>query len=78
MFHICHSLKTKNYHLCKIFFYAPVSKDQGNIVFGLSVCLSVLSVCLSFVISFEWQVLGLSYFICVFLMTRPFYKYQIF
>jgi hypothetical protein len=27
-------------------------------------------------ISFEWQVIRLSYFIYVFLMTRPFYWYQ--
>jgi hypothetical protein len=28
---------------------------------------------LTLAISFGWQVVGLSYFICVFLMTRPFY-----
>jgi hypothetical protein len=32
---------------------------------------------LTLAILFEWQVIGLSYFICVFLMTRPFYWYQI-
>jgi hypothetical protein len=103
-------------------FYAPVSKDRGHIVFGLSICLSVcknlnigyifwmasdrafifhmcvpynktfllvpkcltlwpwslthFSKTLTLAISFEWQVMGLSYFICVFLTTRPFYWYQ--
>jgi hypothetical protein len=33
---------------------------------------------LTLAISFEWQVIGLSYFICVYLMTSPFYWYQIF
>jgi hypothetical protein len=33
---------------------------------------------LTLAISFEWQVIGLSYFICVFLMTSPFYWYQTF
>jgi hypothetical protein len=107
-------------------FYAPVSKDWGDIVFGLSVRLSVcknfnighifwmvsdrtfifhmcipydktfllvpkfltlwswtwslthFSKTLPLAISFECQVIGLSYFICVFLMTRPFYWYHIF
>jgi hypothetical protein len=31
---------------------------------------------LTLAISFEWQVIGFSYFICVFLMTKPFYWYQ--
>jgi hypothetical protein len=31
---------------------------------------------LTLAISFEWQVIGLSYLICVFLMMRPFYWYQ--
>jgi hypothetical protein len=33
---------------------------------------------LKLAISFEWQVIGLSHFICVFLMTRHFYWYQSF
>jgi hypothetical protein len=37
-------------------FYAPVSKDQGHIVFGLSVCLSVCqsTKTLTLAISFDW------------------------
>jgi hypothetical protein len=31
---------------------------------------------LTLAISFEWQVIGLSYFTCAFLMTRPFYWYH--
>jgi hypothetical protein len=27
-------------------------------------------------ITFEWYVIGLSYFVCVFLKTRPFYWYK--
>jgi hypothetical protein len=62
---------------CGKLFYAPVLKDRGHIVFGLSICLSVcLQKTLTLAISFEWHVIGLSYFICVFLMTRPFYWYQ--
>jgi hypothetical protein len=53
---------------------APVLKDRGHIVFGLSVCLSAKTLTLA--IYFEWEVIGLSYFICVFLMTRPFYWYH--
>jgi hypothetical protein len=34
------------------YFYAPVSKDWGHIVFGLSVCLSAKTLTLA--ISFEW------------------------
>jgi hypothetical protein len=39
-------------------FYAPISKDRGHIVFGLSVCLSAKTLTLA--ISFEWQVIGIS------------------
>ena len=31
---------------------------------------------LTLAITFEWQVMGLSYFTCVFLITIPFYWYQ--
>jgi hypothetical protein len=31
---------------------------------------------LTLAISFEWQMIRLSYFICVFFMMRPFYWYQ--
>jgi hypothetical protein len=37
--------------------------------------LTPFSKTLTLAISFEWQVIGLSYFICVFFMTRAFLWY---
>ena len=45
LFKYMYAFVIKKYFLLKKYFYAPVSKDRGHIVFGLSVCLSV--VCLS-------------------------------
>jgi hypothetical protein len=53
------------------YIYAPVSKDRGHIVFGLSVCLFAKTLTLA--TSFEWRVIGLLYFICMLLVTRPLY-----
>jgi hypothetical protein len=55
------------------YFYAL--SIRGHIVFGQSVCPYAKTLTLA--ISLEWQVIGLSYFICVFFMTRPFYRYRI-
>jgi hypothetical protein len=58
--------------------YAPVSKEQGKLVFWPiclpSVCLSAKTLTLA--ISFEWYMIGLSYFMYVIFMTRPVYWYR--
>jgi hypothetical protein len=41
-----------------------------------SVCLSVCQQTLTLVITFDWLVLDLSYFTCVFLLARPFIWYH--
>jgi hypothetical protein len=69
-----YSLEVKLFSLSMFFFYAPVSKDRGHIVFGQSVCLFVC-LTLTLTISFEWQVIGLSYFIYVYLHLLMFYPY---
>jgi hypothetical protein len=51
--------------------FAPISKDRVHVVFGLSVCLSV---CLQKLGHISWIVsVHETAFICVFLVTRPFY-----
>ena len=58
-----------------IYFYAPEIEDRGAYCF-CPVCHSVLSETLTLPITFEWQVLEISYFTCVFLITIPFRWYQ--
>ena len=63
-------------------FYAPASVDRGHTVFYLLVCLYTnLSVCPqkkppTLAITFEWCVIELSYFTCVFLVVRLLLWYQ--
>jgi hypothetical protein len=80
-------LVTRNMHTK---YKSPItyhSKDMTNVkVFGKCVKLQgqrhkvknygTLFKTLTLAISYEWQMIGLSYFICVFFMTRPFYWYQ--
>ena len=60
----------------------PYKRSLGYIGITLSVCLSVcLSICLSRVnlalaITFELKEIKLSYYTCVYLVTRPFSRYQ--
>ena len=64
---------TKEYHS-----YTPINEVWGNIGITLSVCLSVgLSrVNLALAITFELKEMKLSYYTRVFLVTRPFSRYQ--
>jgi hypothetical protein len=47
-----------------------------HLSYRLSSCLSVHQQTLTFVLFFDWWVLGLSHFTCVFLLARPFIWYH--